>query len=68
MSETITITKANLFELTPKSKYLLILPRIDNPVELSEALQKFFPEVKIMAIAVKDVSQVKIAELFGEEK
>lgn len=66
MKQQIEIVHATVNKFEKGSKYLLILPVINNASEVTAALQKFLgDEVQVFVIAVKDVSAVKIAELVG---
>lgn len=70
MKQQIEILPAKAIKIQKKGKYLLILPRISNSKELSDALTKFFGEAVFFVLESKDVNAVKIAELVNthEEK
>lgn len=64
----IEIVKAKGFEIKPKGKYLIILDRADaghqnDLVEFNERLSELFGKTKVLAIFLKDMNNVKIAEL-----
>lgn len=64
----IEIKKANVFELKPEGKYLLILPKDAKVKEISSAIGRFFEPAKVFVLAVNNVTEIKIAELLEEEK
>lgn len=66
MKQKIEILQANTVKFEKGSKYLLILPVINNADEVTKALQTFLgTETQVFVIAAKDVNAVKIAELVG---
>ena len=65
----IELVPGKVFEIKPGHKYFLILPNTPPPDSLLDAaLSKFFGENQVMAIAVKDINEVKIAELLEKKK
>lgn len=54
------------FELKPGNKYLLIVQEAQELSAISRALSAFFEDTPVFILAVKDVTQVKLAELVKE--
>ena len=64
----IELIPAKTFEIKENCKYLLVFPIGAELQQLNNALIAFFGEKKVLAIAAKDPSTIKILELFeGEE-
>lgn len=66
MKQKIEIVPAKVIPIKKNAKYLLILPRISNSKDLSDALTAFFGETKFLVIEAKDLTNIKIAELLEE--
>lgn len=62
----IQVAEGKVFEIKPNGKYLLILPQLNVNSDLNAALLKFFGKKQVLAVAVDDVNEVKIAELLEE--
>lgn len=59
----VTIEKGNLYEINPKGKYLLILPKDANIQLISSAISEFFKPAQVFVLAANDLTEIKIAEL-----
>lgn len=59
----VSLEKANLYEINPQGKYLIVMPKDANLRLISEAISTFFEPAKVFVLAVNDVTEIKIAEL-----
>ena len=59
----VTLEKANLYEINPNGRYLIVMPKDANLRTISEAISAFFQPAKVFVLAVNDVTEIKIAEL-----
>lgn len=64
----IEITPAKVIHIKKNAKYLLVMPRIENSKELSDALTRFFGNVKFFILEAKDVNAIKIMEVMEEHE
>ena len=64
----IQVMPGHVIKIHENSKYLLILPK-DAKInsEFETALKKFFGTAHIFVLAVNDITQYKLAEIYGPE-
>ena len=66
----IKIVPSKAFEIKENGKYLLVFDRDNTPeselINLNSALKSFFGKTPVIALFVKDLTSVKIAELLKD--
>lgn len=67
VAQVFQLSPGTVFEIKPNGRYLIILPENAELKYIEPAIKDLFGDAKVLVLAARDVSQIKIAELLNEK-
>lgn len=64
----ISLETGKVFQINPKSKYLIIFPAHAKLQEVAVAIEKYFDPTPVFILGAQDINAIKITEILEDHK